>query len=289
LILQRFSGWSGREQFGRSDSANKVCFDGNNSASSQRNLYKRQRANQGESMVFGRRVKPRIQQRIRAFFWPKTGLKRSTSYILKRVSRLNATPHAIAAGFAAGAAASFTPFVGFHFIIGFALAWLARGSMVAAAFGTAIGNPLTFPLIFAATWETGQFLLGLLAVAVPPAADAAAHGQAVLQGSLFAVGFKTLWPVVKTMILGSIPLGLVAFAVFYLLMRSVVTAFQRTRRARRAHRAAARLARKAAAQKAGGGGAAGQLQNPLHGQSLGNSAHKSAGPPPSLSADAQAS
>jgi len=236
-------------------------------------------------MVFGRRVKPRIQQRVRAFLWPKTGLKRSTRYILKRVSRLNATPHAIAAGFAAGAAASFTPFLGFHFIIGFALAWLARGSMVAAAFGTAVGNPLTFPLIFAGTWETGQYLLGLFAVAAPPAAEAAAHGQAVLEGGFFAVGFQTLWPVVKTMTIGAIPLGLVAFAVFYLLMRSVVTAFQHTRRTRRAHKAAARLARKASAPEASP--ATTSPKNLSVGQSIGTSDKKPSGPPPGLSADAQ--
>lgn len=205
------------------------------------------RADRDTGMVFGRRVKPSYGERVRGLLWPRSGLKRSARYIVKRVSRLNASPHAIAAGFAAGAAASFTPFLGFHFLIGFAVAWLARGSLVAAAFGTAVGNPLTFPLIFAATWETGHWMLGLFHPAQPHVTDAAAHGQALIEQGFFATGFDTLWPVVKTMSMGAVPLGIVAFCVFYVTMRCLVTAFQRSRKARRAHREAARAARIAAA------------------------------------------
>lgn len=195
-------------------------------------------------MVFGRRVKPGFWQRMRSFVWPQGGLKRSTRYIFKRVSRLNATPHAIAIGFAAGAAASFTPFLGLHFLIAFAVAWMARGSLLAAAFGTAIGNPLTFPFIFAATWETGHGILRWVGLATPHAGDGAEHGQAILEQSFFSAGFDKLWPAVKTMSVGAVPLGLVVFAIAYVAIRYLVTAFQRSRRARRAHKAAARLARK---------------------------------------------
>lgn len=196
-------------------------------------------------MVFGRRVKPSYGQRVRAFLWPKSGLKRSTRYIVKRVSRLNATPHAIAAGFAAGAAASFTPFIGFHFLLGFALAWSARGSLLASAFGTAVGNPLTFPLIFAATYETGHWVLGLfrpVQAHIGHVDDAAEQGQVLIDQGFFAVGLDSLWPVIKTMCVGAVPLGIVAFCAFYLVTRSAVSAFQRTRKARRAHRKAARAA-----------------------------------------------
>ncbi|MEK9660937.1 MAG: DUF2062 domain-containing protein [Alphaproteobacteria bacterium] len=193
-------------------------------------------------MVFGRRVKPSYGERVRGFIWPRSGLKRSSRYIVKRVSRLNATPHAIAAGFAAGAAASFTPFLGFHFLLGFAIAWMVRGSFVAAAFGTVVGNPLTFPLIFAATWETGHWMLGLVQPTRPHLANAAAHGQAVIEQGFFSSGLDTLWPVVKTMTVGALPLGIVAFCIFYVLTRSLVSAFKRTRKARQAHRRAARAA-----------------------------------------------
>ena len=202
-------------------------------------------------MVFGRRVKPELHERIRTFFWPKSGLKRSIRYIVKRVSRLNATPHAIAAGFAAGAAASFTPFLGFHFLIGFAIAFLIRGSLLASAFGTAVGNPLTFPFIFAATWETGHHVLKWFGLATPHAGGSAEHGQAIIGKGFFSTGFDTLWPAVKTMTVGALPLGMIAFAVFYVTVRCLVTAFQRTRRARRAHKAAARLARKTAEPPSG--------------------------------------
>ncbi|HEV7418115.1 MAG TPA: DUF2062 domain-containing protein, partial [Tianweitania sediminis] len=73
------------------------------------------------------------------------GLKRYGRYLLRRLERMTASPHQVAAGAAAGAAVSMFPLIGFHFIFGFVLAFLTRGSMLAAALGTAVGNPLTFP------------------------------------------------------------------------------------------------------------------------------------------------
>lgn len=205
-------------------------------------------------MVFGRRVKPGFRQRVRSLFWPQSGLKRSARYIVKRVARLNASPHAIAAGFAAGAAASFTPFLGFHFLLAFTIAWAVRGNLVASAFGTAVGNPLTFPLIFTATYETGHYIRGLFRPVTPPAGDAAAHGQAVIEQGFFSGGFDALWPVVATMCIGAIPLGVVAFAIFYFLMRSLVSALQHARRSRRAHRQAARRAQVRETRRSNSGG-----------------------------------
>ena len=81
-------------------------------------------------------------------------------YFSKRILRLRATPHAIAAGVAAGVFAAFLPFLGFHILIAAALAWLIRGNILAAALGTAaVGNPLSFPLMWAATYAGGRVLL----------------------------------------------------------------------------------------------------------------------------------
>ena len=99
-------------------------------------------------------------QRFRVHLWPRRSFGRSGQYFWKRILRLRATPHAIAAGVAAGVFAAFLPFLGLHILIAAALAWLLRGNMLAAALGTAaVGNPLTFPLIWAATYAGGRFLL----------------------------------------------------------------------------------------------------------------------------------
>ncbi len=78
----------------------------------------------------------------------------------KRILRITASPHAIAAGVAAGVFTSFTPFMGLHFLVAFVLAFVLRGNMIASALGTFFGNPLSFPLIWAATFSTGNFVLG---------------------------------------------------------------------------------------------------------------------------------
>ena len=51
--------------------------------------------------------------------------------------RLPGTPYDIAAGFACGAAISFTPFIGFHVVLGMVIARLIKANMVAALIGTA--------------------------------------------------------------------------------------------------------------------------------------------------------
>src|SRR5690606_9209209 len=110
-------------------------------------------------MLFRRRKPAHFGERLRVFLWPRRSFWRSAQYFAKRVLRLTATPHAIAAGIAAGTLASFTPYLGFHFIIAAAVAWVIRGNLIASALGTAVGNPLTFPFIWASTMAAGRFIL----------------------------------------------------------------------------------------------------------------------------------
>ena len=77
-----------------------------------------------------------------------------------RLARIDGTPYAIASGFACGAAVSFTPFVGLHFIFAAIIAWIVRGNIFTSAIGTALGNPWTFPFIWAVTYELGVTILG---------------------------------------------------------------------------------------------------------------------------------
>ncbi|MCU0832155.1 MAG: DUF2062 domain-containing protein [Rhizobiaceae bacterium] len=176
-------------------------------------------------MLFRRRNPLPLARRLHRALVPSRSLSRSVSYFKKRVLRLSATPHAIAAGVAAGAMASFTPLLGFHFLLAFALAFILRGNMVAAALGTAVGNPLTFPLIFAATHRTGRLILG----------DAPLHagpgpviGEAVLD-----MEKSLIWePILKPMLVGAVPLALVAGAVLYAATHVAVSLFQKRRSAR---------------------------------------------------------
>ena len=186
-------------------------------------------------MLFKRRKEVHFLDRMRTLVWPRMSFSRTIHYIRKRVLRLTATPHAIAAGFAAGVFASFTPFVGFHFVIAFAIAYVIAGNMMAAALGTAIGNPLTFPLIWSSTYELGHIILH----AERPGTTA----PVLLVRHLIHLDITTLWaPLIKPMLIGSIPLGLAAALVSYTVIRWLVGEFQARRRARLAARAEARIA-----------------------------------------------
>src|SRR5690606_29552406 len=111
-------------------------------------------------MLFRRRTNVTLRERVRIMLWPRRSFRRSARYFAKRALRLRATSHAIAAGVAAGMCASFTPFIGLHILLAFVVAWPLRGNFVAAALGTALGNPLTFPFIWGATLQLGRFILG---------------------------------------------------------------------------------------------------------------------------------
>ena len=182
-------------------------------------------------MLFKRRNQEDRWTRLRVSMLPRRNYSRSMRYYTKRVMRIQATPHAIAAGVAAGTFASFTPLMGFHFILSFLLAFLLRGSMIAAAFGTAVGNPLTFPAIWASTLSLGRWLLGV--------DGNGADGSQF--GTVFAEqGFAALWqPWIKPMLVGGVPMGLLAATLIYIPTRMAVAAFQMRRAARKAERALA--------------------------------------------------
>ncbi len=78
-----------------------------------------------------------------------------------RLARIPGTSYAIAAGFASGAAVSFTPFIGLHFLMAALLAWIIGGNILTSAMGTAVGNPWTFPFIWIAIYHVGCWLLGM--------------------------------------------------------------------------------------------------------------------------------
>ncbi|MEM6678054.1 MAG: DUF2062 domain-containing protein [Pseudomonadota bacterium] len=111
-------------------------------------------------MIFKRREQPPLGERLRQFMYPRKGFWRGVDYLGKRIKRLPDSPHRIALGFACGGFASFTPLFGFHFFVAAALAYLLRANLLASAFGTAVGNPLTFPFIAAASLQVGFWLTG---------------------------------------------------------------------------------------------------------------------------------
>ncbi len=160
-------------------------------------------------------------ERLRVWIWPRVSWRRSTLYFFKRILRLSATPYAISMGAAAGAFTSCTPFIGLHFVIAAIIAYLLRGNLIASAVGTSFGNPLTFPFIWAATYETGQLILGGKSRELPE------FGEQLYQQS-----FEQLWPLIEPMMFGAIPIGLASGLVMYVIVYQSVTVYQTKRRKR---------------------------------------------------------
>ena len=173
-------------------------------------------------MLFKRRSEAGLGERLRVWLWPRVSWRRSWSYYIRRALRLSGTPHAVSAGIAAGVFASFTPLIGFHFLLSFVIAYVIRGNLVAGAIGTAVGNPLTFPFLWAGTFQLGTLILRGEHEVAPIR----------LEEHLTEKSFEQLWPLIKPMMVGSIPLGLAAAAVCYFLVYKAVVAYQTTRRER---------------------------------------------------------
>lgn len=141
-----------------------------------------------------------------------------------KLKRLQGSPYAIACGFACGASVSFTPFIGFHFVIAAALAWALRGNIIASAIGTAVGNPWTFPFIWAGVIWLGTWILGY------------ERGQELPEEITFITIFEQPETVLLPMLVGGLPVGVVVWILIFVPIRRVVSNYQHHRLTRRLRR-----------------------------------------------------
>lgn len=206
-------------------------------------------------MVFRRRSPLTVLQRLREFVWPRMGFRRAFRYVGFRVLRLPGSAYAIAGGFAWGAAISFTPLIGMHFILAGLGAWLTRCNVLASAIGTVVGNPWTFPFIWAFVYRVGEVIIGM-DPAEAPALETLVELFNKIWGVvgnwiLFIVGLEdtirashstetlltairnVFWP----MLVGSLPVGLGVWLLFYVPLKKLVEGYQRRRQRRREKKA----------------------------------------------------
>ncbi|WP_193371187.1 DUF2062 domain-containing protein [Pelagibius marinus] len=171
--------------------------------------------------MFKRRNPLPFHKRAGAVLWPRSGWRRSGAYVAHRLRRLPGTPYRIAAGFASGAAVSFTPFIGLHFVLAALLALAVRGNIIAAAIGTAVGNPWTFPVIWLWIYSLGRWVLGGDSLTALPD-----------DLSLHRIIFEDPLEVLLPMVVGGIPTAVVAWFVFFWPVQRTVAGYQRARRRR---------------------------------------------------------
>lgn len=172
---------------------------------------------------------------LRDRIWPRMGLRRYVIYLQRRLLRLSGSPHAVAAGVAAGASVAMLPLFGLHFVLGLALAFVTRGSMLAAAIGALWGNPVTFPFFVAAGYGLGDWMRGGGGMSAEEAEVVHAVAQKLPHG-LISNEFEAIWPTFSTSLIGSLPLAIIVYVVFYGLVRWLVGRYRAARAQRRAAR-----------------------------------------------------
>ena len=177
-------------------------------------------------MLLKRRKRPRLDERVRVMLWPRRSWSRSLQYVGLRIMRLRHAPREVALGVAIGVFAAITPLLGAQMVLAALLALALGASMPAAILATFIGNPVSWPLIWASTYGVGRAMMGLDALAAP--VDLPQRMEAVraalMHGSLEMVSasFALMRPVLEPMLLGSLPVGLLVAGVFYYMMLKVV-------------------------------------------------------------------
>jgi len=201
--------------------------------------------------MFRRRKPLSTLNQMRAFIWPERGFRRLFSYLFQRIIRLPGSPASIASGFAAGVAASFTPFLGLHFILAAALAMLFRGNVLASAIGTFFGNPWTFILIWLADYEVGLGIIRSLNYGADLHVLSIEELGEIMGNALKFMSFsgaiswaemsRDLEQVFMPLLIGGTMLGAVAGLISFLITLWVVKGW-RLHRARRLEKAAARAA-----------------------------------------------
>lgn len=83
-------------------------------------------------------------------------LKRFIRYWYLRLVRIQASPQNIARGLAAGVFVGLLPVLPFQTIIAIALAFVVRGSKIAAALGTWVSNPLNWVPVYMMFYYVGK-------------------------------------------------------------------------------------------------------------------------------------
>jgi len=152
------------------------------------------------------------------------GWRRAGRYYIFRIKRLPGTPYSIACGFALGAAVSFTPFIGFHFVLAGILAWGLRANLLASVIGTAVGNPWTFPGIWFGVLWLGSKILGR---------EMPELSFSDLSVTMIFDHFSTIG---VPMIVGGVPASIVTWVIFYIPIRRAIANYQHHRHSNRIKR-----------------------------------------------------
>jgi uncharacterized protein len=132
-------------------------------------------------------------------------------------------PERVAAAIALGIGVGFSPFMGAHFLVAIALAFLFRLNRIDALLGTFVGNPWTLPPVYAAGYALGRQLLHYDRRRVPDLPwDRLLH-----RDFWHAFSGPTLRPRLASYLVGTAVLALLIGLSAYLVIRALLRIYHR--------------------------------------------------------------
>ena len=141
-------------------------------------------------------------------------VNRIISYYKLRLARLPGSNYAISSGFACGAMVSFTPLLGFHFILAIIFAYLIRGNFIAALIGTVVGNPVTFPFIWGLIYKIGTYVTNIKV-------------EKINHEINFEMIVNQTYEIFFPMIIGGVIIAPLVWVITYFVIYSFITSFKR--------------------------------------------------------------
>ena len=143
-------------------------------------------------------------------------LRRFFSYYKLKLARLPASSYAISAGFACGSMVSFTPLLGFHFVLAVVFSYLLRANYIAALIGTIVGNPISFPFIWGLIYKVGAFIVDRSDNSLSPNIN-------------FEIIIKQTYDIFIPMLVGGAVLAIPVWLLTYFITYSFVSSFKKAR------------------------------------------------------------
>ncbi len=153
-------------------------------------------------------------------WWP--ALQRFLRYWYLRLVRIQATPHTIAIGLAAGVFVGLLPVLPFQTVLAIGLAFIVRGSKIAAALGTWVSNPLNWVPFYLLFYHLGKALLPF---------DVPAFNPSQLEmAEMLDIG----WKFFAVMMVGGLVIAVPSAILSYILAFKGISLYRARRQARRA-------------------------------------------------------
>jgi uncharacterized protein (DUF2062 family) len=140
------------------------------------------------------------------------------------------TPHRIALAFAIGVFLGISPFLGLHYIGGFAIAWLVGLNKLVTLVGVSVNNPWTIvPISSFCVW-IGAKLIGIKQIL--PEVEWESITLMNILGKFsdfhnFIEMVKQLWPLIASFFVGSLLIGSISAVASYFIIQIIMARYKK--------------------------------------------------------------